>query len=140
MITMIETAPVKSRLMYSIQPCSSAAPWGTRWPGEQLGQSGQPSPDWVRRTAPPVTMIAASSRQATKVILRYAAGLSRGMRREAGRGGRTAAAYATPGVLSERGARAVAFPSPWNRARPTPRAAQIAGGSGAGAPGDASHW
>ena len=69
-ITTIETAPVKSRLMYSIQPWPSEAPCGTRWPGEQFGQSEHPSPDWVSRTAPPVTMMAARSRTATKVILR----------------------------------------------------------------------
>ena len=89
-------APVKSRLMYSIQPCPSAAPCGTRWPGEQFGQSEHPSPDWVSRTAPPVTMMAARSRTGDEGDLAVGRRAQAGPRRVAGRGGRTVAAYAAP--------------------------------------------
>ena len=41
---------------------------------EHVGQSGHPSPEFVNRTAPPVTMMNASAMVATNVILRYAAG------------------------------------------------------------------
>ena len=46
---------VSSRLPNSIAECTSSAPWGVKDLSVQRGQVGQPSPDPVRRTAPPVT-------------------------------------------------------------------------------------
>jgi len=44
---------VTIRLENSISGCNWRA--GVRWPVEQLGQSEHPSPEPVRRTAPPVS-------------------------------------------------------------------------------------
>ena len=53
---------------------------GVSRPGSQLGQSGQPRPEPVRRTAPPVTITTASSTATTNVIRRNAAARERGSR------------------------------------------------------------
>ena len=79
-ITATETSPVKTRLTNSIMAFASLVSRGERLPGEQLGQSGHPRPESVSRTAPPVTMMTASSTAATNVTRRYAAGLKRGSR------------------------------------------------------------
>ena len=47
----------------------------------QLGQSSQPSPDPVRRTAAPVTTITISNASATTVMTRYRSGEIRTLRR-----------------------------------------------------------
>ncbi len=43
-----------SRLPNSIAPCRPSAPWGTNDSSVQRGQVGQPSPEAVSRTTPPV--------------------------------------------------------------------------------------
>jgi hypothetical protein len=61
---------VKTRFTNSIMALASLAPRGASRPGEQLGQSGQPRPESVSRTAPPVTMMIASSTAAANVTRR----------------------------------------------------------------------
>ena len=68
--TAIETEPVKTRLRNSTMALTSAALRGVRWPGSQFGQEGQPRPEPVRRTAPPVTMMTARRTAAASVIRR----------------------------------------------------------------------
>ena len=46
---------VSSRLPNSMSWCGPIAPWGVKESPLQRGQVGQPSPEPVRRTAPPVT-------------------------------------------------------------------------------------
>ena len=58
-MTAIDTSPVTMRFTNSIQPCAPTSAVGARLPLVQFGQSGQPSPEPVRRTAAPVTMIEA---------------------------------------------------------------------------------
>ena len=67
-ITATDTSPVMSRLPNSIQPWNSAS--GTNRSCSQVGQSEQPRPDPVRRTAAPVTTIPASRTRATPQIRR----------------------------------------------------------------------
>ena len=55
--------------------CSLDGPWAWSWLFGQLIPTGQPRPELVSRTAPPVTMIIASRIAATIVIRRYAIGL-----------------------------------------------------------------
>lgn len=55
--TTAHSAPVSSLLPNSIAPCTPISAVGARlWPVHE-GHSGQPSPDPVTRTTPPVTMI-----------------------------------------------------------------------------------
>jgi len=59
---MVITTNVSSRLPNSIQVLAVVWPAvcvATRLRAVHAGQSGQPSPDWLSRTAPPVTMIPA---------------------------------------------------------------------------------
>jgi hypothetical protein len=53
------SAKVSSRLVNSMTPCTAYSDVGVELPGVHRGQVGQPSPDEVSRTAPPVTTIAA---------------------------------------------------------------------------------
>ena len=71
-ITTTDTSPVTSRLTYSMVawPADSWNSWGASLPSAQVGQSGQPRPEPVTRTAPPDTMIAASRTSATNVTRR----------------------------------------------------------------------
>ena len=71
-ITAIDTTPVSMRLMNSTWAlnCHGA----TNRSRSQVGQSLQPSPDPVRRTAAPVTTMAQSAHRATTQIRRYSAG------------------------------------------------------------------
>ena len=69
-ITAIDTAPVNMRLTNSTIAWPPSAPLGVSRPGSQLGQSGQPRPEPVRRTAAPVTMMTARRKPATSTIFR----------------------------------------------------------------------
>ncbi len=66
---------VSSRLPNSMRPLMPMAEVGVRLSGVHLGQVEQPSPDWVSRTAPPVTTITtdittvASAARRTKAAL-----------------------------------------------------------------------
>ena len=66
-ITDADTAPVKRRLPNSINECDDSAFVGVKEPLEHFGQVGQPRPDPVKRTAAPVTMIAAIKKHAMTV-------------------------------------------------------------------------
>ena len=79
-ITATDTRPVNMRLSDSIHWCESDWACAVSWPVEQLGHDGHPRPESLRRTAPPVTMMIASSTAATIVIRRYASGLRCGTR------------------------------------------------------------
>ncbi len=54
---------VRVRLPNSIAPCRPRVPWGTYDSSVQRGQVGQPRPEPVRRTAPPVTTMAMLARR-----------------------------------------------------------------------------
>jgi hypothetical protein len=56
-IAMAASTNVSSRLPNSIAPCMPSSPCGTYEASVHRGQVGQPSPDAVRRTAAPVTMM-----------------------------------------------------------------------------------
>ena len=61
---MTRIAPVSSRLLNSIQRCTRVLPVlppATMLCAVQAGQSGQPSPDWLSRTAAPVMMMPAEA-------------------------------------------------------------------------------
>ena len=64
-ITAMATTPVKSRFTNSTRAWYSRS--ATKRSSEQVGQSSQPRPDPVRRTATPVTTIAASAHRAKRV-------------------------------------------------------------------------
>jgi hypothetical protein len=64
------TAPVMSRLTNSTIPLRSDAEWGVKLSGSHDGQVEQPSPESVRRTAAPVTMIITSDASVISVIRR----------------------------------------------------------------------
>ena len=66
--TATDTTPVIVRFTDS----TSALYWsgGTTLPRAQVGQSGQPRPDPVRRTAPPVTTMAKRATTAAPVMRR----------------------------------------------------------------------
>jgi hypothetical protein len=51
------TRKVSIRFPNSIAPCIPSSPWGTYEESVHRGQVGQPRPDAVSRTAPPVTTI-----------------------------------------------------------------------------------
>ena len=70
--TATATTPVKSRFTNSTRAWYSRS--GTNRSSVQAGQSEQPSPDPVRRTAVPVTTMAASDHRANRVSREYAAG------------------------------------------------------------------
>ena len=67
-MTATATTPVNSRFTCSMASC----PLDTSTKRDSLhwGQSGQPSPDPVRRTSAPVTMIVASATAAASVTRR----------------------------------------------------------------------
>jgi hypothetical protein len=77
-ITATETRPVMVRFVNSIIACFSNG--ATSRPLSQFGQSGQPSPEPVSRTAAPLTTIAASDRSAPRVKRRYSFGVMEGRR------------------------------------------------------------
>ena len=52
---MATSTKVSIRLPNSIAAWTSRAPWGVKEVSVQRGQVGQPRPEPVRRTAPPVT-------------------------------------------------------------------------------------
>ena len=57
-IAIMASTNVSVRLPNSIAPCRPRVPWGTYDSSVQRGQVGQPRPEPVRRTAPPVTTMA----------------------------------------------------------------------------------
>ena len=73
-ITATATTPVNSRLICSIAACFDDTSISRSL--EQFGQSSQPSPLFVSRTAAPVTMITANATNAPMVIWRYRAARS----------------------------------------------------------------
>ncbi len=75
------TMPDRTRLEYSISAWPACA--GTT-PPSQSGQSGQPSPDAVRRTTAPLGTIAQSRASATSVSRAKAVGARRARRRRIG--------------------------------------------------------
>ena len=75
------TMPDRTRLEYSISAWPACA--GTT-PPSQSGQSGQPSPDAVRRTTAPLGTIAHSRASATSVSRAKAVGARRARRRRIG--------------------------------------------------------
>ncbi len=79
-MTMTDTSPVIMRLPNSIQAWNWQVGAGRRWLRVQVGQSTQPRPEPVSRTAPPVTTISVSSTTDRPVILRYASGVRVGHR------------------------------------------------------------
>ena len=74
----IRIAPENRRLSCSIASCF--VPTATKLSALQFGQSSQPSPESVRRTAAPVTMMIASSTRLHSVRRRNACGVSSGTR------------------------------------------------------------
>ena len=71
------TSPEISRLPYSIHACVSS---GGTAPPKHFGQSGQPRPEPVSRTAAPVKTISVSAARATSVTRWYCRGVSSGRR------------------------------------------------------------
>ena len=69
-MTASDTRPVTTRFANSMFAWTDRDAPEVRWPFVQFGQSGQPSPEPVSRTAAPVTMIAARRIAATRVIWR----------------------------------------------------------------------
>ena len=67
-MTPAATTPVKSRFTCSIAACPDDT--STRRSSLQFGQSSQPRPDPVNRTAAPVTTIATIAPRATAVTVR----------------------------------------------------------------------
>ncbi len=67
-MTMTDTSPVTVRFTNSTRAWYSSG--ATIRPSAQVGQSGQPSPDPVTRTAPPVTTMKPRATRATNVIRR----------------------------------------------------------------------
>ena len=65
-MTAIDTTPVNTRFTNSTIGFSSSG--ATSRPSLQFGQSVQPRPEPVRRTAAPVTMITPSDTRATSVM------------------------------------------------------------------------
>ncbi len=65
---MTDTAPVTVRFTNSMRAWVSSG--ATIRPSAQVGQSGQPSPDPVTRTAPPVTTMNPRATGASRVTLR----------------------------------------------------------------------
>ena len=80
MITATDTRPVNSRLSVLDGGVLVDGPCAWSWLFGQLTPDGHPRPEFVRRTAAPVTMMIASSIAATIVIRRYAIGLRCGTR------------------------------------------------------------
>ena len=68
------TIPERMRFVYSI---SAWPAWAGTTPPSQSGQSGQPSPDAVRRTTAPLGTITQSRASATRVSPAKAAGARR---------------------------------------------------------------
>ena len=83
---------------------NSTRPWnwraGVRCPAEHEGQSLQPSPDPVRRTAPPVTTMSAVRTRASTFSRWLSEGETVGIRRRDTRAKRTGAGLLVPGEPS----------------------------------------
>ena len=68
-ITATDTTPVNNRFKNSIMPWTLSSS-GENWPCSHWGQSVQPRPDPVSRTAAPVTTITARATRAATVTTR----------------------------------------------------------------------
>jgi hypothetical protein len=77
-IAIMPISPVMRRLANSITPCSPISGDGTKDPATQLGQVGQPSPEPVRRTAPPVPTITISETSDSQATTRIRASTAPG--------------------------------------------------------------
>ncbi len=73
-IAMTPRTPVSVRLPNSITPCTASSGVFTKLSSVQRGQVGQPRPEPVRRTAPPVTTMAPLATALARATREMAAG------------------------------------------------------------------
>jgi hypothetical protein len=73
-IAIAVSTKVSSRLPNSITPCAASSGVTTKLSSVQRGQVGQPSPEPVTRTAPPVTTIAPLATRLASATRETAAG------------------------------------------------------------------
>ena len=84
---MTPRTPVSVRLPNSITPCTASSGVFTKLSSVQRGHVGQPSPEPVSRTAPPVTTIAPLATALARATREMAAGEKAAGRKAVGRTG-----------------------------------------------------